>query len=654
VAFFERYFTHAKGELGGKPFALEPWQRDYVRALFAEENGQRKIRTSLLALPRKNGKSSLCAGIALRLLLEDEPGCEVYSCAASRDQARLVFDMARIAVEQSPILSQHLTVYRSAIVRDKTHGTYKALSAEAGIQHGLSAHGVIFDELHVSNREMWEVMLSSQGARRQPLTVALTTAGYDRKSVCWEVWQYAEAVKAGSIKDERFLPAIYSASIEDDWKDERTWAKANPNLGVSVKLDFLRSECARAVEMPSYENSFRQLFLNQWTQQDQRWLRMDHWMQGAQPCPVDLRARECFGGLDLATTFDTTCLALVFPLEDGTVWCEPHFWIPEENMRQRVQRDKVQYDVWARQGHLHLTHGNVTDYDQVRAEINELTEKYNIRQIAIDRWNATQLATQLQGDGIDVVGFGQGYGSMSAPAKQLEAMVVSAKLLHNNPVLDWQAGNVAIQQDHAGNIKPSKQKSTERIDGIVSLVMALGIMAKATTKPEAKLGHHRTMSDLADYRMYDLRSVDWTASSNRTPSGVRVTADNSMACSAYTACIRVISDAVSSLPLHLYEKLPDGGKVKVSSHPLYRLLHTQPNPWQTAQEFRDWMTGMYLHYGASYAEIRPGARGAVSELWPLHSSRMEVERLSKTAACGICTASQMAGRRSTARSRFLP
>jgi phage terminase large subunit-like protein len=149
-----------------------------------------------------------------------------------------------------------------------------------------------------------------------------------------------------------------------------------------------------------------------------------------------------------------------------------------------VQRDKVQYDVWARQGHLHLTHGNVTDYDQVRAEINELTEKYNIRQIAIDRWNATQLATQLQGDGIDVVGFGQGYGSMSAPAKQLEAMVVSAKLLHNNPVLDWQAGNVAIQQDHAGNIKPSKQKSTERIDGIVSLVMALGIMATATTKPE--------------------------------------------------------------------------------------------------------------------------------------------------------------------------
>ena len=482
--FFERVLTHAKGELGGKPFKLEPWQRSYVRELFAEVDGRRKIRTSLLAIPRKNGKSSLAAGIALKLLMENEPGCEVYSCAASRDQARLVFDMARIAVEQSPVLSQHLTVYRNAIVREATHATYKALSAEAGIQHGLSAHGVIFDELHVSNREMWEVMLSSQGARRQPLTVALTTAGYDRKSVCWEIWKYAEAVREGAIKDPTFLPAIYAADTEADWKDETTWAKANPNLGVSVKLDFLRSECARAIEMPTYENAFRTLYLNQWTEQDTRWLRMDHWMQGGKPPPVPLTGRECFGGLDLATTFDTTCLALLFPLEDGTFFVEPHFWLPEENMQQRVRRDKVSYDVWAKQGHIHITHGNVTDYDQVRADINDLAAKYNIRQVAIDRWNATQLATQLQGDGVEVVGFGQGYGSMSSPSKQLEALVVGGKLLHDNPVLDWQAGNVAIQQDHSGNIKPSKAKSTERIDGMVALVMALGISATAKAEVE--------------------------------------------------------------------------------------------------------------------------------------------------------------------------
>jgi phage terminase large subunit-like protein len=247
--------------------------------------------------------------------------------------------MARVAVEQSPELSRLLKVYRNAIVCEATHGTYKALSAEAGIQHGLSAHGVIFDELHVSNREMWEVMLSSQGARRQPLTVALTTAGFDRKSVCWEIWKYAEAVAAGTVKDETFLPAIYAAPIEADWKDEKTWERANPNLGVSVRMDFLRSECARAVEMPTYENTFRQLYLNQWTEQSTRWLRMDHWAQGDKPCPVDLAGRECWAGLDLATTFDTTALVLLFPLDDGTFWIEPHFWIPSDNAHQRERRD---------------------------------------------------------------------------------------------------------------------------------------------------------------------------------------------------------------------------------------------------------------------------------------------------------------------------
>lgn len=310
------------------------------------------------------------------------------------------------------------------------------------------------------------------------MLVYITTAGYDRKSICWEIWKYAESVQAGLIQDDTFLPMIYAAGITDDWKSEETWRKSNPNLGVSVKLDFLRTECARAVEMPAYENTFRQLHLNQWTEQDTRWLRMDHWTQGNSPSPVVLAGRDCWGGLDLATTFDTTCLALLFPLEDGTYFVEPHFWIPKENLTQRVRRDKVPYDVWERQGHLHVTEGNVTDFDQVRADINVLAKKYRIRQIAIDRWNATQLAVQLQGDGVEVLGFGQGYGSMSGPAKVLESLVVSGKLLHaGHPVLAWQAGNVAIQQDHSGNIKPSKQRSTERIDGIVSLVMAIGVHA---------------------------------------------------------------------------------------------------------------------------------------------------------------------------------
>jgi len=487
VRFFEKHLTHAKGELGGKPFLLQPWQRNYVRALFAEENGRRKVRTSLLALPRKNGKSTLAAGIALRCLLEPEPGCEVYSCAASRDQARLVFDTAKIAVEQSPTLSAQLKVYRNAIVRESTHATYKSLSAEAGLQHGLSPHAVVFDELHVSNREMWEVMLSGQGARRNPLTVALTTAGYDRKSVCWEIWKYAEAVAAGAVKDDTFLPMIWAAEPAADWKLESTWASANPNLGVSVRLDFLRSECARAVEMPTYENTFRQLYLNQWTEQSTRWLRMDHWAQGDKPCPVDLAGRECWAGLDLATTFDTTALVLLFPLDDGTFWIEPHFWIPSDNAHQRERRDKVPYLTWQRQGHLTMTDGNVTDFDQVRADINAIASKYRVKAIGLDPWNSAQLGQQLQGDGLPMRDFRQGYGSLSAPSKQLENWVVAGKLSHGgHPVLSWQASNVAIQQDSAaGNIKPSKAKSTERIDGIVSLVMAIGLwQAETAPKPE--------------------------------------------------------------------------------------------------------------------------------------------------------------------------
>jgi phage terminase large subunit-like protein len=485
VRFFEENLTHSKGELGGKPFILEPWQQDYVRQLFGTmSGGVRQYRTSLLAIPRKNGKSTLCAGIALKLMFDGEPGAEIYSCAADRDQARLVFEMAKVCVENSPKLRSRLRVFRNSIVREDTHSTYKALSAEAFTKHGLNAHGIIFDELHAQpDRELWDVMTTSTGARRQPLCVAITTAGFDRKSICWEIWRYALAVRDGAIKDPTFLPAIYAADPEDDWTKEETWRKANPNLSVSVKLEDLQVRCQRAQDMPSEENTFRRLHLNQWTEQDTRWLRMDLWAQGDQACPVDLTGRECFGGLDMATSFDTTCLCLLFALDDGRYWAEPYFWIPEENMRERVKRDRVPYDMWHRQGFLRTTPGNVTDYDVVRADINELAKKYNIRQIAIDRWNATQLSNQLQGDGINVIGFGQGYGSMSAPAKRLEGLVVGGRVLHHSPVLDWQASNVAIQSDYAGNIKPSKAKSTERIDGIVSLTMALGIHDTATAAP---------------------------------------------------------------------------------------------------------------------------------------------------------------------------
>ena len=487
IEFFHSVLTHTKGELGGKPFMLQEWQQSYIARLFGTLNSEklRVYRTSLLAIPRKNGKSSLCAGIALKCLLENESGAEIYSCAADRDQARLVFEMAKVCVEQSPTLSKMLKVYRNSIVREETHSTYKALSAQAFTKHGLNAHAVIFDELHAQpNRELWDVMTTSTGARRQPLVVALTTAGYDRKSICWDIWKYALAVRDGAIKDPTFLAEIYAAGPDDDWTSPEVWRKANPNLGVSVKLEDLEVRCKRAQEMTSEQNTFRRLHLNQWTEQDTAWLKMDAWARcgGATRSP---EGRVWFGGLDLASTYDTTCLCLVsLDPSDGTFDVIPIYWIPLENAVERERRDRVTYSAYLRDGHCRGTQGNVCDYSQVIKDILELKDKYNIRSIAVDRWNASHAVQLLQEQGVDCVGFGQGFASMNSPSTQLQALVVSEKIRHGgHPLLAVQAMHCAKETDAtSGSIKPSKKKSTERIDGIVALVMALGICGTTAQK----------------------------------------------------------------------------------------------------------------------------------------------------------------------------
>ena len=482
IEFFQTLVTHTKGELGGQLFILEKWQQSYIARLFGTLNksGLRQYRTSLLAIPRKNGKSSLCAGIALKMLLEDESGGEVFSCAGDREQARLVFEIAKTCISQSPVLSEELKVYKNSIVRLETHSVYKALSSQAFTKHGLNAHAVIFDELHTQpNRELWDVMNTSTGARRQPLVVALTTAGFDRKSICWDIWRYALSVRNGAIIDPTFLAEIYAAEPDDDWTSPAVWKKANPNLGISVKYEDLEVRCKRAQELTSEQNTFRRLHLNQWTEQDQAWLKMDSWSR----CGVKTRdpaGREWFGGLDLASTYDTTCLCLVsLDPTDGTYDAVPVYWIPKENAVERERRDRVPYLQWIRDGHVRSTEGNVTDYATVIKDILELKETYNIRSIAVDRWNASHAVQLLQEAGVDCVGYSQGF-AMNAPSKQLEALVASEKIRHGgHPTLAIQAMHCAAPADAYGNIKPSKKKSTERIDGIVALVMALGVCGTA-------------------------------------------------------------------------------------------------------------------------------------------------------------------------------
>lgn len=477
VAFFAECLTHTTGEWRGKPFVLSDWQAKIVGDIFGwkRQDGTRKYRTVFIAVPRKAGKTTLAAGLALYALFCDgEPGAQVINAAADREQAALCFDAAKGMIQAEPMLEGRSEVFKRSIIVPNTGSAYKVISSEAYSKHGLSCSYIGADELHAwPDRELWDVLNTSTGARRQPLTVVTTTAGFDRHSICYEIWDYAVKVRDGIIEDAAFLPVIFAADPDDDWKSPATWRKAHPGLGVSVQEDYFAAECAKAQAMPSYENTFKRLLLNMWTESDVRWMSMDSWDACGGELP-DLTGRDCFGGLDLSTTTDISCFTLAFPV-DGTLYLLPFFWVPEDGIQKRAKRDRVPYPGWVKSGHIEATEGNVIDYDVIRKRINELGEKYNIREIAIDRWNATQLATQLGGDGFDIVAFGQGYASMSGPCKELEKLVLGKQLNHgNNPVLRWMASNVSIEQDAAGNIKASKAKSTERIDGVVASIMAIG------------------------------------------------------------------------------------------------------------------------------------------------------------------------------------
>ena len=487
--FFEECLVHVETEWAGKPFVLEPWQRDdIVRPLFGwkRADGTRRYRLCYVEVPRKNGKSTLAAGIALYLLFADrEPGAQVFSAAADREQASIVFDLAKGMVELSPQLAQRAELFKKSVYVPFLGATYRVISADARTKHGFNAHGIVVDELHAQpNRNLVDVLHTSVGARRQPLEVYITTAGFDRHSICWEYHDRAVKVRDGIISDDAMLAVIYAADEKDDWRKTATWRKANPGYGVTIKPEYLRAECKRAQQVPGYENTFKRLHLNLWTEQASRWLPMERWdacadLKALMPAdlPAFLRGRECFGGLDLAATTDLNALVLDFPIPElvpgGHIWLA-WFWMPEENVALRLKRDRVDYRTWIREGHIKATAGNVADYDVIRADIVALSREFNIREIAFDRWNATQLTTQLAGDGLTMVQFGQGYASMAAPCRELEKLVTGKLLAHlDNPVLRWMASNVAIESDAAGNMKPSKERSGEKIDGVVAGLMAL-------------------------------------------------------------------------------------------------------------------------------------------------------------------------------------
>lgn len=495
-AWFGRYLCHTKGEWAGQPFELARWQRDQiVRPLFGwkRPDGLRRYRTVYVELPKKNGKSALCAGLALLMLTSDgEPGAEIYSAAADRDQARIVFDTAKQMAEDSPAIARRVKIYRSAIEYPSNHSVYRVLSADARTKHGFNAHGVIFDELHAQpNRELWDTLTMGVAARRQPLVIAITNSGSDRESICYEQHRYAERVRDGEIPDDSFLPVLYNAPKDCNPFDESVWREVNPGLGDTVKLDYLRTEALKAKESLAYLNTFRRLHLGQWTEGVERWIDMDQWREcGGAIVESELEGRECYGGLDLASTTDIAAFVLAFPpVAENERWklvCR--FWVPEEGIALKARKDLVPYPEWQRAGWIKATDGATIDFDVIRGDIRDMGRRFNVREIAFDRWGAEQIRTQLSSDGFEMVQFGQGYGSMSGPSKDFLAKLGNREIQHgDNPVLTWMAGNVQAKVDDAENVKPTKAKSrVHRIDGIVASIMALGRGA-VSTKTDIRL-----------------------------------------------------------------------------------------------------------------------------------------------------------------------
>ncbi|GKU31459.1 terminase large subunit [Clostridium folliculivorans] len=481
---FINSLKHTKGVWHGVPFDLLPWQDKIITDIFGtvKDNGFRQYNTAYVEIPKKNGKSEIAAAIALYLTCADsEWGAEVYGCAADRQQASIVFDVAVDMVDQCPALKKRIKpiISQKRLVYMPLGSFYQVLSSEAFSKHGLNVHGVIFDELHAQpSRELYDVMTKGSGdARMQPLFFLITTAGTDRNSICYEVHQKADDILRGKKFDPTFYPVIYGIKDEDNWSLEENWYKANPSLGHTIPIEKVRDAFNSAKENPAEENIFRQLRLNQWVKQSVRWMPMDIWEKCSFAVDIDkLRGRECYGGLDLSSSNDITAFVLIFPptADDDKYYVLPFFWIPEENLKLRVRRDHVPYDVWAKQGFLKTTEGNVIHYGFIEKFIEELGKQYNIKQIAFDRWGAVQMVQNLEGLGFTVVPFGQGYKDMSPPTKELMKLTLENKIAHGgHPVLSWMMDNVYVRTDPAGNIKPDKEKSTEKIDGIVALIMAL-------------------------------------------------------------------------------------------------------------------------------------------------------------------------------------
>lgn len=480
IGFFSE-LSHYKGASSGKAFDLAAFQQFIIGSIYGwktHKGGYRRFRYAYIEIPRKMGKTTLSGGLGIMGLLE-EPGAEVYSVATKEDQAKIGWRDGRAMIKRSGGLSELLTLRISEVRFDNRDSIWKPLGSDSETLDGLNPSMAIMDELHAwPSRDLWDVIDDGMGARMQPLVFQITTAGSNKFGICAEQRRHVCSILDGRITDDHYFGIIFTIDEGDDPHSPASWHKANPLLGTGAKtLEFMQQQSEMAKLLPGKLNAFLNKQLNVWTEQDVRWISPQAWDACAGTVDVAaLTGESCIGGLDMASTTDVAALVRYFPSEDGGPDAIlPTFWLPEDTVAERSKRDRVPYDQWAREGLVIVTPGNVVDYDQVRRDIVNMHEQTPFRELAYDPWNLTQLATQLQGDGLTLVPFRQGFASMSPAAKELEKRLLGKSFAHGgNPILKWMAANTAVEQDPAGNIKPSKRKSTERIDGIVALTMAIG------------------------------------------------------------------------------------------------------------------------------------------------------------------------------------
>ena len=530
VDAIETNFVIPKGTHAGQPFLLEPWQERIVRLVFGplQEDPQvpgrlvRTVRTLYLEVPRKNAKSTLMATLAFLLaFLDGEKGAEVYCAATNKKQAMIVFRAIKAMIRKSDRLRGMVNQFVELIEAKGDESTFiKPISSDADTQQGLDPHGSIVDELHAhKNGELLDALESASGARSQPLELIITTAGEAKDGIGWEKHEYARRVISGEIVDPTWVAVIYAADEKDDWTSPETWKKANPNLGVSVRLDYLHAQCQKALKSPRYVASFKRYHLNIWNQSAERFIPGGVWDACALPVDIaKLKGIRPGSGLDLSTTLDLTANVHVWavlpegappppdPAPDtpppeapagadravGAMDCEYHvlarFFMPADRLKEAQETDNVPYQQWVDDGFIELTDGAVIDYPAVRQSILDDHEHLQIRDLAFDPFGATHITQELENlvgeksslpkeKRLNLVPFRQGFLSMSGPTKDLLTLLTAKKIRHGgNPVLSWMADACTAIQDAAGNVKlvkPDRRKNARRIDGIIALIMAL-------------------------------------------------------------------------------------------------------------------------------------------------------------------------------------